>query len=99
MLSEPPRIGFCAIAVEDASAMAATAQKVLSHRLADERGLLGFKTRSRGILIGRNRPSLMILGGHLCVSSGRVVEMTPGVKDATTQDARGLPSSAELQAS
>ena len=28
--------------------MAATAQKLLSHRMADEKGLLGFKTHSRG---------------------------------------------------
>jgi hypothetical protein len=37
MLSEPPRIGFCAIAPGDINAKAATAQKVLNQRAADER--------------------------------------------------------------
>jgi hypothetical protein len=46
MLSEPPRIGFWAIAPGDVRAKAATAQKVLSQRTAGERDRLEFKTCS-----------------------------------------------------
>jgi hypothetical protein len=93
MLSEPPRIGFWAIAPGDVRAKAATAQNVLSQRAADERELLEFKTGSSEIAYAISRTKVDHLMGYLFVSSRRVVEKTRRVKrssDPSPAETSGL---------